>query len=75
MKWIKNNTPLNAFLKLSKAFDTLDHKLFLDKLKYYGIAGVTHKLMESFLTDIIQNIEIEWTKSDQITVKTAVPQL
>ncbi len=48
----KHNTPLNMFLNLSKAFDTLDHKILLEKLKYYALIRVAYILMEgeSYIT-------------------------
>ncbi len=42
----KNNTPINIFLDISKTFDTLDHKILLQKLNYYGINGVAYNLGE-----------------------------
>ncbi len=36
----KMHTPINIFLDLSKALDTLYHTMLSKKLKHYGIAGV-----------------------------------
>ena len=68
------NTPINVFLDLSKAFDTLDHEILLEKLLYYGIKGVSLKLMESYLTNRKQYVNIDGTCSEMSTLNTGVPQ-
>ncbi len=70
----KMKTPISIFLDLSKAFDTLNHDILLHKLKYYGIDGVAHQLMRSYLTDRKQFVEIDNTNSDTLILTTGVPQ-
>jgi len=38
------------FCDLQKAFDCLNHKILLDKMKFYGIHGKFYALIESNLT-------------------------
>ena len=41
-----NETPINIYLDLSKAFDTLDNEILMAKLQYYGIPGTPLELAE-----------------------------
>ena len=58
-----HNTPLNIFLDLSKAFDTLDHTILLDKMLYYGIRGIAYNLLRSYLANREQFVELNDTAS------------
>ncbi len=70
----KMNTPINIFLDLSKTFDTLNHKILLEKLKYYGINGKAHHLMESYITNRNQFVDMDGVESDILSNTTGVPQ-
>ena len=70
----KNNIPLNVYLEISKAFDTLDHAILLEKLSHYGIRGNTLTLISSYLENRQQFVEFRNTKSSILQISTGVPQ-
>ena len=63
-----------CFIDLQKAFDTLDHKILLEKLEKYGYRGPIHKLLSSYLSDRWQYIELNGTRTDKKQILTGVPQ-
>ena len=69
-----NEIPLNIFLDLSQAFDTIDHTILLSKLKYYGLKGSTLNLFHSYLINRKQYTEIEDIASDILPIQIGVPQ-
>ena len=53
-----NKFTLGIFLDLSTAFDTVNHQILLEKLKYYRISHEYHKWFTSYLTDRKQFISL-----------------
>ena len=66
--------PVSVFLDLSKAFDTLNHAILMDKLKYYGLNETSLNWFRSYLHDRYQYTEYNGTCSDVINLTTGVPQ-
>ena len=62
------------FLDFAKAFDTVNHKILLQKLEYYGIRGNRLKWFDSYLTDRQQYTEVNNILSDVDYIKCGVPQ-
>ena len=64
---------LNIYIDLSKAFDTLDHTILLDKLRHYGIRDTELQLINNYLSNIFQLTEVNGYKSKPFKIKTGVP--
>ena len=62
------------FLDLCKAFDTVDHRIILNKLEYNGIRGVANDWFASYLSNRRQFVSLFGTNSDYQTVTCGVPQ-
>ena len=62
------------FIDLRKAFDTVSHKILLQKLYYYGIHGPAHKLIESYLSSRYQFVSRNSTTSSSKAINIGVPQ-
>ena len=61
-------------IDLSKAFDTIDHCIMIDKLKNYGIRGNALQLLESYMSNRKQYVNALGEESDQANVVYGVPQ-
>jgi len=63
-----------AFCDLSKAFDSVNHSILLQKLWKLGIRGVPHELMASYLSDREQSVYWCGQISEWRPIKQGVPQ-
>ena len=75
MKIDNNEAICSIFLDLSKAFDTVNHQILLQKLYRYGIRGVPLQWFKSYLESRTrQYVEFENAKSNPISIQCGVPQ-
>ena len=65
---------ISIFLDLKKAFDTVDHRILLNKLYAYGIGGNVHDWFRSYLADRSQFVIYDRERSDTIQIKCGVLQ-
>ena len=63
-----------VFLDISKAFDRVWHKGLLYKVKNFGIDGKLYSLIESFLSNRYQRVNLNGQSSEWLPVKAGVPQ-
>ena len=62
------------FLDLSKAFDTVNHQIMLDKLEYCGIRGLAEQWFESYFMNRKQFVSLGVCKSDVFNISCGVSQ-
>ena len=62
------------FIDLKKAFDTVNHKILLDKLDHYGVRNELLKWFESYLTDRKQYVFHNGESSTLKDITCGVPQ-
>ena len=63
------------YLDLSKAFDTVDYNILLDKLEHYGIRGNPLQWFKSYLQNRLQYTVVNGEKSNLQHVQYGVPQV
>jgi len=63
-----------VYFDLSKAFDSVPHRLLIHKLKSFGLHGTLLAWIENYLTHRWQRVSINGTNSDWLKVTSGVPQ-
>ena len=71
---IENMNTVAIFMDLSKAFDTLNHRLLLAKLKAYSLQPTALKQTENYLTGRFQKKKVRNSYSSWSEIIVGVPQ-
>ena len=70
----KHKIPINLYFDLAKAFDSLNHDILLDKLEYYGVQNKAKDLLESYLSNRKQFVQIGEIVSKIKPISMGAPQ-
>ena len=69
-----SDVTLLIFLDFSKAFDTVNHKILIEKLKILGFQNDTCGWINSYLSNRYQKVVVGDDESDWIHIQNGVPQ-
>ena len=70
----KGQHTIAAFLDIKKAFETIDHKILLEKLKHAGVGPQTLKLLHNYVSNRRQCVLYNGNESNSRNLSTGVPQ-
>ena len=65
---------ISIFIDLKKAFDTVDHKILLNKMAFYGVRGSAQNWFKNYLSDREQFLIINGVKSEKVKMICGVPK-
>ena len=66
--------PTNFYIDLSKAFDSLQHDILLEKLAHYGLTNKAIALLRSYLSNRKQYVQLSDIRSSVRSISVGVPQ-
>ena len=65
---------MDVVFSLISKFDTVNHKILIDKLEHYGVSGKSLDWFLSYLTERTQYTFCNGVKSELRTISCGVPQ-
>ena len=66
--------PINIYIDISKAFDTIIHSILLEQLSHHGVNDGAKTLLQSYLSNRHQVVDFNGSTSDTLEIKTGVPK-
>ena len=74
MRLVKKKVNCSVFLDLAKAFNTVNHKILVSKLKCYNIKCSMLNFIESYLKDRSQSTVVNNVVSEREILNVGIPQ-